>query len=101
LTPWSRLSRSDHRSGVDDAKPVVPISALKFLGTEKQDGTDREPRDDARRVYEEGIAESPVQGSAEIWQGIRDRWGKELALAIAAQREFDPNVATPQVARSR
>jgi hypothetical protein len=45
------------------------------------------------RVYEKNIAESSVEGSAEIWDRIRDRWGKGLALAIAAQREFDPNVA--------
>jgi hypothetical protein len=50
----------------------------KFLGTQKQDGTDRQQQDRSRSVYEKIIAESPVQGSAEVWQGIRARWGKAL-----------------------
>jgi hypothetical protein len=69
----------------------VHFGRAEFLGTDKQDGTDREQRDSARRVFEENIAESPVQGSAEIWDRIRDSWGKELTLADTAQREFDPN----------
>lgn len=36
---------------------------------------EREQRDSARSIYEARIRQSPVQGSAEIWAGVRDRWG--------------------------
>ncbi|MEH2475692.1 hypothetical protein V1281_003133 [Nitrobacteraceae bacterium AZCC 2161] len=44
----------------------------------KQDGSDREQRDSARASYEENIGKSTVQGSADIWQRVRDRWGQGI-----------------------
>lgn len=54
----------------------------EFIGTQKQDGTDREQRDDARRAYEEVIRESPVQASQDIWTGLHHTWGETLGLKI-------------------
>lgn len=50
----------------------------EFIGTSKDDGSDREQRDDARRSYEQAIGESSVQGGAEIWSRIRNRFRKTL-----------------------
>lgn len=50
----------------------------EFIGTTKEDGTDNEQRDDARRTYEDIIGRSNVQGSAAKWQGLRDRWSSTI-----------------------
>ena len=50
----------------------------EFVGTTKDDGTDRDQRDDARRAYETVIGKSPIQGSQALWKGILDRWSKAL-----------------------
>ena len=55
----------------------------EFIGTQKQDGTDREQRDDARRAYEEVIQQSPVQESREVWTRLHHSWGETLGLAPA------------------
>lgn len=39
----------------------VQTGRAEFLGAEKQGGTDREQRDDARRIYREIVERSPVQ----------------------------------------
>jgi hypothetical protein len=52
----------------------------EFIGTTKEDGTDREQRDDARRAYEEVISQSPVQESQAIWAGVHHTWGQELGV---------------------
>ena len=57
----------------------------EFIGTTKEDGTDREQRDDARRQYEKvirAIADSGVvegQDIGKTWEKIRDRWRKSEA----------------------
>lgn len=58
----------------------------EFIGTEKQDGTDREQRDDARVAYEKVL-----QGSAygPVWQRVRDRWSQQLAAAKLAKYSED------------
>jgi hypothetical protein len=80
-----------------DSDVEVTRGRAEFLGTQKQDGSDREQRDDARSVYRGHIDQSPVQGgdreqrdhsreayekisenpkwceAAELWKGVRDR----------------------------
>ena len=57
----------------------------EFIGTTKQDGTDREQRDDARKQYE-AIISTAQAGSefagrdlAKTWDTIRDHWGGKLS----------------------
>jgi hypothetical protein len=54
----------------------------EFVGTEKQDGTDREQRDDARRVYEKVIADAsrqlPGRNIASVWKSLRSDWSANL-----------------------
>jgi hypothetical protein len=64
----------------------------EFIGTQKQDGNDREQRDDARRAYEEVIRESPVQASQEIWAGLHHTWGETLGLKAPTAK---PTAAEP------
>lgn len=70
------------------AEITVEYGRAEFIGTEKQDGSDREQRDDARRAYEARIAASRVQGVADIWKRVRDRWGEK---ALRGYPEFDPD----------
>ena len=68
----------------------------EFIGTEKQDGSDREQRDDALRAYSEIISSSQGVGGrnvAEIWDRVRNHWqslqqagGTGEALRPAAER---------------
>ena len=53
----------------------------EFIGTTKEDGTDNEQRNDARRAYEGIIDQSNVQGASAKWAGLRDRWTKALGSA--------------------
>jgi hypothetical protein len=73
----------------------------EFVGTEKQDGTDREQRDDARRVYEGVIQRSGVPGSSAIWQKLHHRWATALAhdalLEDAARKT--PQAQHPRIGR--
>lgn len=62
-----------------DAEVQVEFGRAEFLGTDKQDGTDREQRDSARKSYEAVIEQSPVQASHTVWDRVRDRWGKDLS----------------------
>jgi len=50
----------------------------EFIGTQKEDGSDHEQRQDARRTYEDIIGESSVQGATAKWQGVHNRWGSTL-----------------------
>jgi hypothetical protein len=69
----------------------------EFIGTTKEDGTDRDIRDDARRAYEGLINQSPVQGGAEVWRRHRDRWSAALqAIADALRWLADAARKTPQ-----
>jgi len=49
-----------------------------FVGAAKEDGSDREQRDDARVQYERQIAGSRLQGVGSKWDGIHSAWGKVL-----------------------
>lgn len=72
-----------------DSKVEIKFGRAEFLGTTKQDGTDREQRDSAREVYAALIDQSPVHGSAKIWQGVRDRWGQGLTQPANASSLFE------------
>ena len=52
----------------------------EFIGTTKEDGSDREQRDDARRNYEEIIQQSPVPESKAVWSRIHNNWGEALGV---------------------
>jgi hypothetical protein len=74
----------DKAAGKHDTQAGFTFGNGAFIGTTKQDGTDREQRDDARRAYE-AIIRHPEAGAAfqgrdvnQIWQDIRGRWGGEL-----------------------
>ena len=54
---------------------LVQFGRGEFVGTTKEDGTDREQRDSARQVYESYIGKSKVQNAGAIWQDINNRWG--------------------------
>ena len=74
----------------------------EFIGTQREDGTDREQRDDARRAYEEVIQQSPVQESREIWTRLHHSWGETLGLAPApAPAAKEPWGAAQGVVASR
>jgi hypothetical protein len=62
-------------------EPVVQRRHAEFIGTEKQDGTDREQREDARRVYYRLLQASGVQGATALWQRIHNAYGQTLRLA--------------------
>jgi hypothetical protein len=57
----------------------------EFIGTTKEDGTDREQRDDARKQYERVIRDIAHSGAVEgqdigkTWDEIRDRWSESEA----------------------
>jgi hypothetical protein len=50
----------------------------------REDGTDREQRDGARQIYEEGIRKSPVPRGQKLWQGIHDHWGEAQVASADA-----------------
>jgi predicted ABC-type ATPase len=64
-----------------DAEVGIKFGRAEFLGTVKQDGTDREQRDDARAVYEGTIRQSQVAGHDQLWNRVRDRWGQGIHQA--------------------
>jgi hypothetical protein len=74
--------RSSFKKGAQryGAKVEYSIGRAEFIGTQAQEGTDREQRDDARRVYEEIIGRSDVQGSQEVWARVHHRWGEALGV---------------------
>ena len=53
----------------------------EFIGTQKEDGSDNDQRNDARRAYEGIINQSSVQGATAKWAGIHNRWGATLQSA--------------------
>lgn len=60
-----------------DSEVGIKFGRAEFLGTEKQDGSDREQRDDARKIYEGIIHQSPVEGHDQIWQRVHSSWNQE------------------------
>ena len=70
----------------------------EFIGTDKEDGTDREQRDSAREVYEAFIERSPVRGSDQIWKEVHDAWsasnaalGQKVRNVIEGPQDKDPD----------
>jgi hypothetical protein len=51
----------------------------EFIGTDKEDGTDREQRDSARAVYESVIERSPVRDANKVWKEVSDSWSASNA----------------------
>jgi hypothetical protein len=72
----------DKASAKFDAIPEFGRGDGEFIGTTKEDGTDREQRDDARKQYERVIHEVAVSGAVEgqnvgdVWNEVRDHWAK-------------------------
>lgn len=89
-----------------EAYGVIPefvTGSGEFIGTTKQDGTDREQRDDARRQYERVIHEIAVSGAVEgqdigaTWNAIRDRWSQSEARAGQSEHPGPGYSATARV----
>jgi hypothetical protein len=59
-----------------------------FIGTTKQDGTDREQRDDAIAAYERIIRGSRVRGAQALWARIRDAYGETLHVTSDSWRDL-------------
>ena len=75
-------SAVEKASGRYDTQVEVRTGRAEFIGTVKEDGTDREQRDSARASYAALIEQSKVQGSQETWRSVRDRWGTAEVSAI-------------------
>jgi hypothetical protein len=54
------------------------VGRAEFIGTTKEDGTDREQRDDARRAYGEVIKQSAIPDAQAVWNRVHHRWGEAL-----------------------
>ena len=72
-----------------DTQGTITFGHGDFIGTTKQDGTDREQRDDARRQYEAIIRDAQGQSAfagrdiGKIWDDLRSRWGGELSPQVS------------------
>lgn len=68
----------------DNATVEFTPGTGEFIGTKLETGSDREQRDDARRVYAETVREIANSGGLggrdleALWNGIRDYWGARL-----------------------
>ena len=73
----------DKASAEFDVIPEYVLGDGEFIGTTKEDGTDREQRDDARKQYEKvirTIADSgALEGPDKTWDEIRDHWSESEA----------------------
>jgi HK97 family phage portal protein len=79
-----------------NAKLQVATGRGEFIGTTLDTGTDRQQRDDARRVYSEVIANSGASGLrgrnvASLWNSIQHNWGAALKGLEAALVELKYN----------
>lgn len=76
----SQIETIDKVAKSYDAKVKFQRGRGEFIGTVKEDGTDREQRDDARRVYQEIIDQAELPGRLDrsdigkIWNDLRHRW---------------------------
>lgn len=82
------------------AKGSVSRGKGEFIGTQLHTGSDREQRDDARRVYEATIGAASGVRVGPVWAELRDRWTTRLKQQqdrqrVARQRwwslDFNPN----------
>jgi hypothetical protein len=75
-----------------DAIPEFVTGSGEFIGTTKEDGTDREQRDDARQAYDKVIHDAAVSGALEgqdvgkIWDEVRDNWSSAEASGKSRHR---------------
>ena len=75
----------DKASAEFDVIPEYVLGDGEFIGTTKEDGTDREQRDDARKQYEKVIRTIADSGALEgpdigkTWDEIRDHWSESEA----------------------
>jgi len=75
-----------------DAIPEFVRGDGEFIGTTKEDGTDREQRDDARKQYEQVIRTIADSGALEgqdigkTWDEIRDHWTESEASSGTSKR---------------
>jgi hypothetical protein len=73
----------------------IVIGGGEFIGTKLESGSDREQRDDARRVYDKVIREISDSGELQgrdlgsIWNAVRNHW-QPAAKALAFRAGFDP-----------
>jgi hypothetical protein len=63
---------------------------VEFIPPDTKGETDREQRDNSRRVYAETIRSSPVPGAATIWDGLYNRWAEPLGIGKEAVRSEAP-----------
>ena len=84
-------TKVDKAAGQHDVKAQFIAGHGEFIGTTKQDGSDREQRDDARAQYDAIISAAQARPEfggrdiGKIWQDLRSRWGRELSpQAVAA-----------------
>jgi hypothetical protein len=80
-----------------DTQVAIQIGRAEFVGN--TEGSGREQRDRARQISERSSNESHVEGSAENWSGVRDRWsaanvGRE-EVAPQDLRSAEPLTARP------
>lgn len=83
------IKRGASRYG-EDNKISIQFGRGEFIPSFEQqvEGSDREQRISARSVYEQVIDRSPVQGAAEVWKGVRDRWGQALTFLPPAGKTW-------------
>ena len=62
----------------------------EFLGTEKQDGSDREQRDDARKSYTRIIEEAGDRRYHEAWSRIHSAYGEALGKKVKGNDAAPP-----------
>jgi hypothetical protein len=75
-----------------DAKVAVHPGNGSFIGTVKEDGTDAEQREDARKVYQETIERVGTAGKLPLqwrttWQNHIDNWERETGEQIGGERK--------------
>jgi hypothetical protein len=81
----------DKASAEFDVIPEYVLGDGEFIGTTKEDGTDREQRDDARKQYEKVIRTIADSGALEgqdigkTWDEIRDHWSESEAGSGASK----------------
>ena len=64
----------------------------EFIGTQKEDGSDREQRDDAREAYASVIGGEGDQGARSIWKRIHSTYGDTLQLGANPLLDVEPQV---------
>ena len=99
------VSTSSHRTtrtvdAVDKASAefdVIPEYVLgdgEFIGTTKEDGTDREQRDDARKQYEK-VSSEPLRIPAHWKDQTSERLGTKFAIIGVNPKQAAEHQSTP------